>query len=182
MDSKDNIEIGRFCFFGVFSFSFFEQNGNSVFAEVGLGEGAEVVEGCQDFAVFVVKADFFVDRVVIVDIGISGEDAEVGFFIFVGLFGLKFVLVGLDFEVVEEDDISDVNVKGQIFATVAPEIDLERVLGVGTIDDFEFLCEISVVFVAEGTGAVDDESDCRRYFLDSLLVFVLVLSELCEAL
>jgi len=97
--------------------------------------------------------------VIAVDVRTAAEDPEVGVFVFVGLFGLKFVVVGINFEIVEEDDVTNFDTGGEIFPAIAPEVDLKGFLLLGVVDDFKFLSVVPVVFIAIGVGAVDDESD-----------------------
>lgn len=74
---------------------------------------------------------------------------------------MQFVLVEFEFEVVEVDDVSDFEIEGEIFFLSAPDIDLQGFTLVGVVDDFNFLGEVSVLFVAVGTGCVDNESSGR---------------------
>ena len=151
------------------------EDGHLVLAEVGLGEGPQLGEGVEDFAVVVVQADFLVDGEVAVDVGAAAENAEVGVLVAVGLLGLEFVVEGFDFEIVEEDDVADFEVEGEILLAVAPEVDLEGLLLLGVVDDFEFLGEVPIVLVAVDVGAVDDEADGREQPVAGLALLVLFL-------
>jgi hypothetical protein len=122
-----------------------------VLAEVGLRKGSEAIDGVQDPAVFVVKAHFFVDGAVVIGVGVATENSEVGVLVLVDLFGLQLVLVELEPEVVEVDDVSDFEIEGEVLLLAAPDVDLEGLGLVGGVDDFEFLGEVPVFFVAVGS-------------------------------
>ena len=130
-----------------------------MFAEVGLGEGSETIDRVQDSAIFVVKPDLFVDGTIVIGVRVATENSEVGVFVLVDLFGLQLVLVEFKFKIVEEDDVPNFEVEGEILFLAAPDVDLKGLILVRRVDDFEFLGEVSVPFVAVGTRCVDDQSD-----------------------
>ena len=100
----------------------FEEDWNFVGFEVGLGEGSEMIEGGQDFSFFVVKADFFVYGAIVGNVGVATKDSKIGIFVFVGFFGGKLVVIQIEFEIVQEEDISDFDGERKVFFAVAPEV------------------------------------------------------------
>jgi len=118
--------------------------------------------------------------VIVGGVRVAAEDSEVGVFGFVCFFGLKFVVEDFYFEVIEEDDIADSEVEGEIFLAVAPEIDLKGLVLLSVVDEFEFLGVVPVGFVAVDIGAVDDEAHGGVEFIAGGFVFVVLLLELCE--
>ena len=95
-----------------------------MFAEVSFREVSKNIEGVKNLTVFVIESHLFIDRMIVSDVGIATENSEVGLIVFVRLFGLKFIIVVFNFEIIEEDDISDFDVESEIILTVAPEVNL----------------------------------------------------------
>ena len=151
------------------------EDGDPVLGEVGFGEGPELGEGVEDLAIVVVEADLLVDGEVGVDVGAAAEDAEVGVLVAVGLLGLELVVEGLDFEIVEEDDVTDLQAEGEVLLAVAPEVHLEGLLLLRVVYYFQFLSEVPVVLVAVYVRAVDDQPDGRHQPFAGLALLVLFL-------
>ena len=128
-------------------------------AEVIFGVFSKDIESSQNLTVSVIDSHLFIDRMIVRVSGIATKNSEIGLFVFVCLFGLKFIVVVFDFEIIEEDDISHLEVESEIIFMVAPEVDLKRVLLTSGVYDFEFLSEVSAGFIAIGIGCVDNESD-----------------------
>ena len=149
------------------------EDGDPVLAEVAFGEGPQLGEGVENLAIVVIEAHFLVDGEVGVGVGAAAEDAEVGVLVAVGLLGLELVVVGVDFEIVEEDYVSDLEAEGEVLPAVAPEVDLERVLLLGVVYYFQFLGVVPVVLVAVYVRAVDYQPDGRQQSFAGLALLVL---------
>ena len=151
-------------------------------AEVCLGKGSKSIDWVQDFAIFIVKSYFFVDGTIVVGVRSATKNSEIWLIILINLFGLQLVIVQLELEIIQEDDVTNFKVEGKIFFLVAPDVDLEGFILVGSVDDFEFLGEVSVLFVSVGTWCVDDESDggVELVLLSRLLIFFMFFSGLQE--
>ena len=116
---------------------------------------------------------------IVVDFWVTTEDPKVRILIFVGFFCLQFVIVGVDFEIVEQNDVTDFDMECKILFMIAPKVDLKWIVLLTMIDNFKFLGVVPVVFVAIDVGAVNDESDGGEEFIVGFAFLVLFL-ELSE--
>ena len=154
---QNDVEVRRSQFFTIL-----EQDRHLLLAEVGLRECPELVEGAEDPALFVIEAYFFIDGVVAVDLGRSIEYSEVGVLVLEGLLGLQAVVVGVDAEVIEQEDVANLDVDCEVLLAVAPEVDVEGFVLLGCVNDLQFLGVIAILFISEYIGAVGDQSDGRK--------------------
>lgn len=107
----------------------------------------------------IIKTYFFVNGVIIVDIRITTEYSEVRIFVLESLLGLEFFIVWINFEIVEQNDITYFDIEGKILFTIAPEVDLKWFILLWVIDYFQFLSVVSVVLIAIDVGAVNYKSN-----------------------
>ena len=69
---------------------------------------------------------------------------------------MKVILIQLNLEVIDEENISNFDVEDKILFSIAPDIDLEDLIGVGLINNLEFLCVVSISLISIDIGAIDD--------------------------
>lgn len=183
--SKDNIKVRRALLLG-FSLllpSFlFEQQWHFVALEVIPAELAQLDECGKDASVFIIKSDLLVDGAVVVEIGLAVEDPEIGVLNLISLLGLKSAIVDLNAEPVNEQDVSNLDIEGEVVLAVAVEENLHGCVWTRGVDDLELLGEVSIVLVSEHIGAVDDQANCGIVpvvgFLAALGITLALLKEL----
>jgi hypothetical protein len=93
---------------------------------------------------------------------------------------LEGAIVKFNFKVIKKQDISNFDIKGEIFLTVTPNVDLKRLALGSTIDYLEFLCIVAIGLIPVDVGAINNESNRAVEFVSALLcqstiLFVLLL-------
>jgi hypothetical protein len=61
---------------------------------------------------------------------------------------LKILFVDFDLKVIQEEDISNLDIKRKIFSSVAPKINMKG-FSLAVINNFEFLSEVPIVLIPE---------------------------------
>jgi len=173
LNSENDIEVrwGDFLLsFLVFSI-IFEQNWHSIAREVIPAELPQRIDQRKNFSFLIIKSYLTINWTIIGVFRVSTKNSEEAVFDFECFFGLKAVLVELYFEVVKEQDVTDSEIEREVLSATAVEVDIEGLSSWG-IDDFEFLGEVSVVFIAVDVGGIGDDADrAEQLFLDVFALF-----------
>ena len=169
---QDNIKVWWSNFFRI-SFSFasflFEKNGHLIIFEVRFRECSKMTKGSKYLSLFIIKSNFFINWAVIGQLRISAKYSEIRIFCFVCFLCLQSSIVEFEFEIVNIENVTDLNVESEIFLSVVPQIHLKGLVLRCAVNNFEFLSIVAIGRIFVNIGCINNESNGRVKFITNLL-------------